>query len=95
MTAPDASAVAALLREFGQRSALHGGNPFRAKVYARAAESLLALSLPLDQIVAQGRLRQIPGIGDESACECYSVIRERIDGGSVSGVRDTQSDAPA
>jgi DNA polymerase (family 10) len=67
MTAPDASAVAALLREFGQRSALRGGNPFRAKAYARAADSLLALSLPLDQIIAQGRLREIPGIGDAIA----------------------------
>jgi DNA polymerase (family X) len=67
MTAPDASAVAALLREFGQRSALRGGNPFRAKAYARAADNLLALSLPLDQIIAQGRLREIPGIGDAIA----------------------------
>jgi DNA polymerase (family X) len=33
----DASEVAALLREFGQRMALRGGNPFRAKSYARAA----------------------------------------------------------
>jgi DNA polymerase (family 10) len=31
MTALDASCVAALLREFAQRSALRGGNPFRAK----------------------------------------------------------------
>jgi DNA polymerase (family 10) len=67
MTAPDASAVAALLREFGQQSALRGGNPFRAKAYARAADNLLALSLPLDQIIAQGRLREIPGIGDAIA----------------------------
>jgi len=28
MTALDASAVARLLREFGQRTALRGGNPF-------------------------------------------------------------------
>ena len=67
MAAPDASAVAALLREFGQRSALRGGNPFRAKAYARAADNLLALSLPLDQIIAQDRLREIPGIGDAIA----------------------------
>jgi DNA polymerase (family X) len=60
MTAPDASAVAALLREFGQRSALRGGNPFRAKAYARAADNLLALSLPLDQIIAQGVFAKYP-----------------------------------
>ena len=52
MAALDASAVAALLREFKQRSALRGGNPFRVKAYARAADSLLALSLPIDEIIA-------------------------------------------
>jgi len=77
MTAPDASAVAALLREFGQRSALRGGNPFRAKAYARAADSLLALSLPLDQIVAQVRLREIPGIGDAIADIITAVVSKK------------------
>jgi DNA polymerase (family 10) len=67
MAALDASAVAALLREFGQRSALRGGNPFRAKAYARAADNILALDLPLDEIIAQGRLREIPGVGDTIA----------------------------
>ena len=67
MTSLDASSVAALLREFGQRSALRGDNPFRAKAYARAADNLLALSLPLDQVIAQDRLREIPGVGDAIA----------------------------
>jgi DNA polymerase (family X) len=67
MAALDASAVAALLRGFGQRSALRGGNPFRAKAYARAADNIIALGLPLDEIIAQDRLREIPGIGDTIA----------------------------
>lgn len=54
-------------REFGQRSALRGGNPFRTKAYARAADNILALSLPLNEIIAQDRLREIPGIGDTIA----------------------------
>jgi DNA polymerase (family 10) len=33
-----------LLREFGQRTALRGGNPFRAKAHSRAANSVLALT---------------------------------------------------
>src|SRR6185436_15909394 len=67
MTTPDASSVAALLREFGQRSALRGGNPFRAKAYARAADSLLALSIPLEIVIAQDRLQEIPGVGEAIA----------------------------
>ncbi|HEY7300353.1 MAG TPA: helix-hairpin-helix domain-containing protein [Xanthobacteraceae bacterium] len=37
---------------------MRGGNPFRAKAYARAADNLLALSLPLENVIAQGRSRQ-------------------------------------
>ena len=67
MTALDASSVSALLKEFGQRSGLRGGNPFRAKAYARAADNLLALNLPLGQLIAQDRLHEIPGVGDAIA----------------------------
>jgi DNA polymerase/3'-5' exonuclease PolX len=54
---PRASAehVPNLLREFGQRAALRGGNPYRARAYQRAAESLAALTQPLDQIIAEGQ----------------------------------------
>jgi hypothetical protein len=55
--------LARLLREFGQRSSLRGGNPYRAKAYARAAESLGALAQPLDPLIAEGRLQEIPGVG--------------------------------
>ena len=53
----DTAAVAALLHEYGQRSALRGGNPYRAKAYLRAADSLGALTEPLGPIIAQGRPR--------------------------------------
>src|SRR3954471_21800994 len=60
----DASGVAALLGEYGRRSALRGGNPYRSKAYVRAAENLAALAEPLDRIVDEGRLLEIPGVGD-------------------------------
>ena len=56
--------VAKLLQEFGQRTALRGGNPYRAKAYTRAAENLLALTEPLEDLIAEGRLKEIPGVGD-------------------------------
>jgi DNA polymerase (family 10) len=59
----DIPALARLLREFGQRSSLRPGNPYRAKAYARAAESLGALVQPLDPLVAEGRLQELPGVG--------------------------------
>src|SRR5438034_7495610 len=59
--------VAKLLQEFGQRTALRGGNPYRARAYTRAAENLMAMTEPLEDLVAQGRLKEIPGVGDAIA----------------------------
>jgi len=67
MSTLPASEVALLLREFGQRTALRGGNPYRAKAYTRAAENLLALTEPLEVLVAEARLKEIPGVGDAIA----------------------------
>jgi DNA polymerase (family 10) len=62
-----ATQVAKLLREYAQRTALRGGNPYRAKAYARAADSVAALVEPLNRIVDDGRLTDVPGIGDAIA----------------------------
>jgi DNA polymerase (family X) len=63
----DGPSVAKLLHEFGKRAALRGDNPYRARAYTRAAENLMALTEPLEDLVAQGRLQEIPGIGDAIA----------------------------
>jgi len=54
----EAPEVATLLAEYGRRSALRGGNPYRSKA---------ALSEPLERIVDEGRLQEIPGVGDAIA----------------------------
>ncbi len=59
--------VTQLLREYAQRTALRGGNPYRAKAYSRAADSLAALAVPLDVLIAEGRLTEIPGVGEAIA----------------------------
>jgi DNA polymerase (family X) len=63
MAKADASEVARLLREYGQRTALKGGNPYRAKAYTRAAENLTAVTEPLETLVREDRLEEIPGVG--------------------------------
>jgi DNA polymerase (family X) len=67
MAALDAAAVAVLLVELGRRTALVGDNYFRAKAYQRAADTLSALVEPLDRVIAENRLRQLPGIGEAIA----------------------------
>jgi DNA polymerase (family 10) len=63
----DSRAVANLLREYAQRTALRGGNPYRAKAYSRAADSLAALAIPLHVLVEEDRLTEIPGVGEAIA----------------------------
>jgi DNA polymerase (family X) len=67
MSTVDTPTVVSLLREYAQRTALRGGNPYRAKAYSRAADSLATLALPLDVLIAEGRLTEIPGVGDAIA----------------------------
>jgi DNA polymerase (family 10) len=71
----DIPAVTKILRELAQRKELEGGNPYRARAYGRAAESLSLSSLPLDQLVAEDRLRELPGIGDALAAVITQLHR--------------------
>ena len=64
MAGLDAAEVATLLVEFGRRMELAGENPYRARAYSKAAENLRALTEPLEELVTQGRLREIPGVGE-------------------------------
>jgi DNA polymerase (family X) len=63
MATLDTAAVCALLSEYAQRAALRGGNPYRAQAYARAAENLAMLAMPLAQAIRENRLQEVPGIG--------------------------------
>jgi DNA polymerase (family 10) len=64
---PNATEVARLLTEYGRRTALAGGDPYRSKAYIRAAENLASVAEPLERLIAEDRLREIPGIGDAIA----------------------------
>lgn len=90
MPSLDASAVAKLLAEFGQRTALRVGNPYRARAYRRAAESLLALTTPLSDLIAQDRLRDIPGVGTAIA----DIIRKLHASGSLPTLEAMRKEFP-
>jgi hypothetical protein len=84
-------AVAALLHEFGLRTALRGGNPYRAKAYTRAAENLLALTEQLENLVVQGRLHEIPGVGDVIA----DIIKKLFATGTHAALEKMRAETPA
>ncbi|MCY3019282.1 MAG: PHP domain-containing protein [Planctomycetota bacterium] len=60
----DTAEVSRLLIEIGQRLELCGEIPFKARAYYTAAENLLAHTMPLADLVAQGKLREVPGVGE-------------------------------
>jgi DNA polymerase (family 10) len=90
MAALDASAIAKLLVELGRRTALAGDNYFRAKAYQRAADSLSASVEPLDRVIAENRLRELPGIGETIADIVTSLHR----GGTHSLLEKLRRDVP-
>lgn len=60
----DKAEIAAILEEIAVMLELQGENPFRAQAYARAAHTLMQMETNLADVVAQGKLDQIAGIGE-------------------------------
>src|SRR3954452_19551826 len=87
----DASAVATLLIEIGRRLVLAGENPYKARAYSRAAQNLLTLTLPLGEVIAAGRLREIPGVGEALA----ATIEQLYARGATPKLEALRADAPA
>lgn len=91
MANTDPKTVVALLREYAHRTSLLGGNPYRAKAYLRAADSLTALSQPLDRIIAAGTLTEIPGIGDAIA----DIVIKLCETGSHPSLEKLRKEVPS
>jgi DNA polymerase (family X) len=66
----DKEQVAAILDEIGTLLELQGENPFRARAYSNAARIIEQLEVSLPDLVAAGKLGEVPGIGD--------TLREKI-----------------
>ena len=56
--------VARILNEMGTILELRGENPFRSRAYHNAAQALKTLPGDLSEMVTEGSLKQVPGIGD-------------------------------
>ena len=56
--------IAQILAEMGTMLELRGENPFRCRAYHTAAQALQNLPDELSQMIADGRLAAVPGIGE-------------------------------
>jgi DNA polymerase (family X) len=91
MTLRDGASVARDPTEYGNRLRLAGANPHRSKAYLRAAENLLALPVPLADVVKDDRLQDIPGVGPAIA----GMIKRLCETGSHPSLEKLRREAPS
>jgi DNA polymerase (family 10) len=56
--------IAQVLDEMGTILEVQGENPFRCRAYHNAAQSLMSLPTDLSEMIADGSLAEVPGIGE-------------------------------
>lgn len=71
----DNLAVASILREISALLAVKGEDPFKVRSYEKAADSIEYLDRPLSEIVAEGSLMSVPGIGKNLAPKIEEMVR--------------------
>src|SRR5829696_58829 len=68
------SAVADLLERHGRLLQVAGQSPFRTRAFTRAAESLRLFPERVADVAAEGRLRDIPGIGEGISAAISQIL---------------------
>ena len=58
------AAIAQVFRDMADLLELKGDNPFKIRAYQKAARTIETLPEELVQVMKEGRLREIPGIGE-------------------------------
>jgi DNA polymerase (family 10) len=86
----DKHAIAIVLEEIGTLLEIHGENRFKARAFMGAARALEKLDENLQQVLREGRLETLPGIGPATA----GVIRELFNTGTSLYYRDLRARTP-
>ena len=68
------AAVADLLERHGRLLEVAGESPFRTRAFTRAAESLRLYPERVAEVAAEGRLREIPGIGEGISAAIVQIL---------------------
>ena len=81
--------IPAILEEIASLLEIEGENPFRVKAYHNAAKILSGID-DLDAIVAEGRLKEIKGIGETLSLK----IAEYVETGSIAYHEESKGNIP-
>jgi DNA polymerase (family 10) len=68
------AAVADILERHGRLLEIAGESPFRTRAFTRAAESLRMYPNQVSTVAAEGRLREIPGIGEGISAAVEQIL---------------------
>src|SRR5262245_55524704 len=82
--------IAAIFNQIADLLEIQSANPFRIRAYRRAAVSLENLTGNVEELVRQGSLRDIPGVGEDLA----KKIAEFIDAGKMAFFEDLKKEVP-
>lgn len=83
--------VARIFRDIACILQIKGENRFRVRAYERAAQNIESLPEPLDPIIEQGRLTDIPGIGKDLSLK----IKEYASTGRIKMYEELKGSIPA
>jgi DNA polymerase (family 10) len=86
----DRDRVASILDEMGTLLELRGENPFRCRAYRNASQAIRATDEPLDELVASGRLGDVPGLG----AAMVDKVTRLVTTGGLAEYDDLRRDTP-
>jgi DNA polymerase (family 10) len=84
----DNARIADHLDAFAAVLDLAGANPYQPRAYRRAAETIRAAPVPIEQLIASGRLRDLRGIGPGIEAR----LRELVTTGGIAELRELERD---
>ncbi len=82
--------IARIIDEMGTLLELRGENPFRCRAYHTAAQSLTNLPTDLREMIADGSLKEVPGIGETM----YTKIVQLATTGQLAAYDDLRRSMP-
>jgi DNA polymerase (family 10) len=66
--------IARVFDEVADLLEIQGGNPFRVRAYRTAARTIRGLAVPAAALAAEGRLDELPGIGEDLAGKIVTIL---------------------
>src|SRR5262245_8743733 len=82
--------IASIFNQIADLLEIQTANPFRVRAYRRAAASLEGLTGNVEELVRQGTVREIPGVGEDLA----KKIAEYIETGKMAWFEELKREVP-